>query len=392
VIGGIIAAPFLLWLGVHIFVTTTAVPWHPNPQEIAAELQLAPAERWAEPVTRARAAVRAGVVAQNLPAVSVAVGVDDELVWSEAFGWSDVERRVPVGPEMRFRIGTASMVLTSAAAGLLLEQGRLRLDDEIQTYVPEYPKKQWPVTIRQLMGHMSGVRNDAGDEGPFGEHCERTVDGLALFADKRLLFEPGTRFTVSSFGWILVSAAIEAASGEPFLDFMHTRIFEPLGMRDTLPDSTTNPVADRPVFYFPRYAADPRYGLHGMGHMDYSCYAGASVFLSTPSDLVRFGLAIQNGRLLKPSTVELLQTSQRLASGEQTAYGLGWDLETAQLLGQNTRLVGHDGTAAGGMVATLAIFPAHRLVVALASNIAYADTFSLAVEIAQAFAAATPPR
>ena len=255
---------------------------------------------------------------------------------------------MPVTPETRFRIGTASTALTSAAVGLLLEKGRLKLDDEIQTYVPAFPKKQWPVTLRQLMGHLAGVRNDGGDEGPlFSERCERPVEALQHFAESSLLFEPGTQYRYSSYGWILVSAAVEAAADEPFLTFMRKQIFEPLGMDDTRADSATEPIPDRATSYFPRFAADPRYGLHLMRELDYSCYAGSSVFLSTPSDLVRFGMAINSGKLLQPATVQLLQTSQRLASGEETGYGLGWDLETVALAGKQTRMVGHDGDVAG---------------------------------------------
>ena len=123
-----------------------------------------------------------------------------------------------------------------------------------------------------------------------------------------------------------------------------------------------------------------------MREIDYSCYAGASVFLSTPSDLVRFGMAINSGRLLQPATVQLLQTSQRLTSGQETGYGLGWDLETVTLAGEQTRVVGHDGDSLGGMVASLMTFRERGIVVAVMSNISYADTFSLAPKIAEAFA------
>ena len=129
----------------------------------------------------------------------------------------------------------------------------------------------------------------------------------------------------------------------------------------------------------------PNYGLHLMRPLDYSCYAGSSVFLSTPSDLVRFGMAINSGKLLQPATVKLLQTSQRLASGEETGYGLGWYLKTVTLAGKQTRVIGHDGDSLGGMVASLMTFPEHGIVVAVTSNISYADTFSLAVKIAEAF-------
>ena len=319
----------------------------------------------------------------------MAVGAGSDIVWAEGFGWADLENGVKVGPDTRFRIGTASTALTSAAAGLLLEKGRLKLDDEIQTYVPAFPRKQWPVTVRQLMGHLAGVRNDGGDEGPlFSTHCERPVEALQAFAERPLLFEPGTRYRYSSYGWILVSTAVEAAADEPFLTFMRNQIFEPLGMENTRADTSTAASADRATSYFPRFAADPRYGPDLMRPLDYSCYAGASVFVSTPSDLVRFGLAINRGKLLQPATVQLLQASQRLPSGEETGYGLGWDLETAALAGEQTRMAGHDGDILGGTVASFMTFP-DGLVVAVTSNISYADTYAVGLKIAEAFAPQT---
>ena len=113
-----------------------------------------------------------------------------------------------------------------------------------------------------------------------------------------------------------------------------------------------------------------------MRDVDYSCYAGSSVFLSTPSDLVRFGLAMNGGKLLQPATVQVIQAPQRLVSGAETGYGLGWDLETVTLAGEPARTVGHDGESLGGMVASLMTFPERGIVVAVTSNISYADTFA----------------
>jgi CubicO group peptidase (beta-lactamase class C family) len=238
------------------------------------------------------------------------------------------------------------------------------------------------------MAHTSGVRNDGGDEGPLlSRQCEKATDGLDAFKDLPLLFEPGGDFRYSSYGWILMSAAVEAAANEPFLSFMRTQVFEPLGMRDTEADAAAEPIADRATSYFPRFAADPRYGPDPMRPIDHSCYAGAAVFVSTPSDLVRFGIGINSGRLLQPATVQLLQTPQRVASGRETGYGLGWDVETAALAGKDTRWVGHEGTVLGGMVASLVIFPADRIVVSVASNTSYADVERLALNLANAFAA-----
>jgi CubicO group peptidase (beta-lactamase class C family) len=365
-------------------------------------------------VERARQIVRVSAAEQNLPGVSVAVGAGGELVWAEGFGWAHLPNRVPVTPDMQFRIGTASKALTSVAVGLLLENGKLKLDDEIQAYVPDFPKKQWPVTLRQVTGHVAGIRRDAGDEEPvsvredepLSVRCPQTIDGLQRFAERPLLFEPGTEFRYSNYGWILVSAAVEAAAQEPFAMFMRTQIFEPLGMNDTTAESPTQPSPDRATFYFPKFSGDPRYGPDEGREVDYSCFAGSAAFVSTPSDLVRFGLAIsrlrqgfgaqgrdlrqdsraQGGTLLQPATVQLLQTSQRLRSGEETGYGLGWDLGTVELAGEPTTVVGHDGELMGGMVSSLMTVPDSGIVVAVTSNIGYADTFAIAVKIAQAFA------
>ena len=183
-----------------------------------------------------------------------------------------------------------------------------------------------------------------------------------------------------------MSAAVEAAADEPFFTFMRKQIFEPLGMDDTRADTSTAPVPDLAMQSFPRFAADPRYGPQSPDKVDYSCFAGSSGFLSTPSDLVRFGMAITSGKLLQPATVQLLQAPQRLASGQETGYGLGWEVETAELAGNPTRVVGHDGMLRGGMVASFMTFRERGIVVAVLSNTSFADTASPALKIAEVFA------
>ena len=376
-------------MGLWAYMSATATPLHPNPKDAPSVIHSTPPPMWADDQEQGRQIVRLGLTDPYLPGLSVAVGVGGNIVWAEGFGWANLEKRVPVAPETKFRIGTASTAITSAAVGLLLEEGRLDLDEDIQTYVPEFPQKQRPVTLRQLMAHVAGVPGDGGDEGPlFTERCELPADAYQFLSgyERELLFEPGTQYHYSSYGWIAVSEAVEVAANEPFLTFMQKRIFEPLGMRDTRADSRSETIPNRATPYFPRFAADPRYGLQLTRPTDYSCWAGASVFLSTPSDLVRFGMAINSGKLLQPATVQLLQTSQRLSSGEETGYGLGWDIENVTLADKHTRWVGHDGTSFGGTLASLMTFPERGIVVAVTSNISYTDTPALALKIAQAFA------
>lgn len=372
-------------LGLLGYMAATA-PLHTDGEPLPGVAREDPPGPWIDAVARGRQVVQVALVDQNLPGLSVAVGVDGAIVWAEGFGWADLETRAPVAPETRFRIGTASVPLTSAAVGLLIEQDRLKLDDEVQVTVPEFPRKAQPITLRQLMAHVSGVRNDGGDEGPlFTEHCQRPVEALPHFAGRPLLFEPGTQFHYSSYGWIVVSAAVEAAAKEPFLAFMREQVFDPLEMNATVADSTTDAIPNLATSYFPRFVADPRWGLHLLRPIDQSCYAGASVFVSTPSDLVRFAMAINRGTLLQPATVHLLQTSQRLTSGEETGYGLGWELETVTLAGKPTTVVGHEGAILGGTVASLMAIRERGLVVAVISNISYADTFGVASQVADAF-------
>jgi CubicO group peptidase (beta-lactamase class C family) len=378
-------------VGLFSYIAMTSTPLHPDATRVPSVARSTPSSQWADAVEQGRQIVRAGVAGQNLPGVAVAVGAGGDILWAEGFGWADLENRVAVTPETRFRIGNVSNTLTSAAVGLLLEKKKLNLDEQIQTYVPEFPEKQWPVTLGQLMGHVAGVRNDEGDEEPLSEHCERTVDGLRRFAKRRLLFEPGTQYRSSSYGWILVSAAVEDAADERFFTFMRTQVFEPLGMAATRPDSAAEPIADRATFYFPRFAGDTRYGPELARDGDHLCLAGAGAFLSTPSDLVRFGMAFNGGKLLQPATVNMLQTPQWLISGQQTNYGLGWQLQTVPLAGEPTRMAGH-GTKKDfiGGTASLITFPERGIVVAVTSNISFADTHSIGLSIAQAFA--TPAR
>ena len=179
---------------------------------------------------------------------------------------------------------------------------------------------------------------------------------------------------------------------------MRTRVFEPLGMRDTTVDIATEAIPARAAFYWPRFggavveraiglAAGTRYGPKPARQGDYSCYAGAAAFLSTPSDLVRFGMGINGGKLLMLGIVRQFQTPQRLPSGAETGYGLGWDLETLSLAGQPSSMAGHGSTKDFiGATTSFMTFPERGMVVVVMSNISFADTKSIALNIAEAFA------
>lgn len=375
-----------------------------DPGALPAETLAPPAARYAAAAEQVRQHARDLIVDENLPGVSIAVAVDGELAWAEALGWSDLDERVPLTPRTRFRIGGVSQTLTAAAVGLLLERGLLDLDAPVRDYLPTLPDGHGRVTARQSMGHVAGFGHYGGgergqvdpDDGlAFARRtCAVAADAIDIVAGDRLRFEPGTAFRYSSYGWVLVSVLVEAIAGEPFADFMAREVFAPLGMPDTLLDAPGGPpgrhghaAPGRAGLYFPAFAMRTRYGLHGAPNIDHTCLMGADGFVSTPSDLVRFGAALSRGDVLDPGTVDLLQTAVQLASGEPTDYGLGWFVRRLPLDDAEARVIGHGGSAVGGSTSFMA-FPDHDLVIAVSSNVSFAEDAvrSLALATAAAFA------
>lgn len=344
------------------------------------------AERYSSAIEESRRLAHALLLEENLPGLSVAVARDGAIVWTEGFGWADLEGRMPVTPRTQFRLGSVSKTLTAAALALLHERGRIDLDAPVQTYVPAYPQKPWTITTRQLMGDIAGVhriRGDNNDNLPGGD-CANLDDALATFADEPLLFEPGTRYRFSTNGWILLSAVVEAAAGEPLPRFMTREILDPLGMKSTVLEDDAN-VPDITSFYIPRASMRTTLGVRKESRPHNSCLAGAGAFFSTPSDLVRFGSAMVKPGLLKAETIALLQTPLRLESGASTDFALGWKVERIQLAGAPARMVAHRATPKGSTVVLLT-FPDQGIVVAAASNISPAEGVDpLGRKIAEAF-------
>jgi serine beta-lactamase-like protein LACTB, mitochondrial len=365
------------------FVSTT--PVHEDAAAVPSMAAAAPADRYAGPVEKSRRLARTLVAGDHLPGLSVAVAVEDEIVWAEGFGWADTDRRTPVTPLTRFRLGALSKPLTAVAAALLHDRGRLDLDAPVQRYVPAYPEKQWTVTTRQLMGDVAGVhriRGDNNDAMPV-EHCASLDEAVALFAGDPLLFEPGTQHRYSIYGWILVSAVVEGAGGEPFGRFMVRQVFEPLAMDRTVVSETEG--LEGVTSLSPRSFFGKRLGVEEAARPNYTCLAGAGAFLSTPTDLVRLGSAALKPGLLKADTIAALQTPTRLVSGASTTYALGWTVRGVLVAGKPVRIVSHRGSPWGGSVSLLT-FPDLGLAIAAAANVTDASgVYPFALQVAEAF-------
>ncbi len=331
-----------------------------------AQPAIAPAApRYVQLVDSARALVQRDLIEKNHPGMAIAVSVDGEMVWSEGFGYADLEHRVPIWPTNKFRIGSISKPLTAAAVAQLYEEGRLDLDAPVQRYVPSFPEKRWPLTTRQLGAHLGGVRHYRGMENLSSRPYGTVLSGLSIFAGDTLLYEPGTDYSYSSYGWNLISAVVEGASGQAFLDYMREEVFEPLGMRHTVADHPDSLIYQRVRFYVRGTGGD----LVNAPFVNNSYKWAGGGFLSTPEDLIRFANAHLGADFLSDEARAMLFTSQRTRDGKSVNYGFGWRVQTRE---DGRRYLSHGGGSVGG-TSMLIMQPDTRVVVAATVNLSRAN-------------------
>jgi len=315
-------------------------------------------------IESARLLIDSLMEAESIPGLSVAVGDGSEVVWSEGFGYSDLTHQVNVTPLTRFRIGSVSKPITAAALGVLVERDALDLDAAVQNYVPSFPEKRWPISTRQLAGHLGGIRHYLGMENFSTVNYPDVLSGLEIFQDDPLINEPGTEYSYSSYAWNLISAVVEGASGEPFLDFMQREVFDALSMDHTVADRNRKIIPDRTRFY----VVDEEGEVSNAPYVDNSYKWAGGGFLSTPEDLLRFANGHVAPGYLQAETLELLFTSQALRDGSETGYGIGWRSYSND---HGERMVSHGGGSVGGRT-ILTLNRDTGLIVAIVANLSSA--------------------
>ena len=299
------------------------------------------ADGYADAIASARALIDSLMAADAIPGMSAAVGMGSEVLWSEGFGFSDLTHDVKVTPSTKFRVGSVSKPFTAAAVAHLVEDGALDLDAPVRTYVTSFPAKRWPVTTRQLAGHIGGIRHYRGMENFSMAAYPTVLSGLEIFEDDSLISEPGTEYSYSSYAWNLISAVVEAASGAPFLEYMDRVVFEPLAMTSTMADEVRPVIPHRTRFYIRTEAGD----IVNAPYVDNSYKWAGGGFLSTPEDMLRFAHAHHAPGYLQAETLETLFAPQTLRDGSETGYGIGWRSTTN---GRGEAIVSHTGGSVGG--------------------------------------------
>jgi CubicO group peptidase (beta-lactamase class C family) len=347
-------------------------------------------------IDAARVAVRDMLAVTPVPAFSIAVARGDEILWSEAFGKSDLELDVAATPVHRFRLGSVSKVVVATLAADLATRDVVDLDAPIARYMPDLPAQHRATTLRQLLTHRGGVRHyqakdDALDApGPIDRRSYKdNAEILAVFIDDPLIAKPGETVAYSTFGYTLISIVLESAAKLPFLDLVQRDIAAPLGLASLGGDTPSSVVPNRVRGYHPgdkaKWAYPPVVGAYANAPPANPMYkwAGGGL-LATPTDIARFGAAhLAPGRLPKP-TLDALFTLQTAATPQSPPLGLGWRIDEDAA----KRPRWHHAGAQQGARASVVVYPGQRLSIGLASNLTGVpgNVNELSARIADAFA------
>jgi CubicO group peptidase (beta-lactamase class C family) len=307
---------FALALNVTLLSQPPVLAQRPKPVNTAARV----ARQFANPIKQFEEFARKQMALDKTVGLTIGF-VKDGFVWVKAYGYADLENRVPARAESAYRLASITKPMTAIAVMQLVEKGKINLDAEVQTYVPYFPKKPWPVTVRQLLGHLGGISHykNPVQELRIRDH-KSTRDAVAIFENFDLIAEPGTRYSYSSYGYNLLGAIIEAASGMSYGDYMRQNVWQPLGMNDTRMDDPLEVVPYRVRGY---QLIEGK--IKNSDFVDISSRFAAGGTRSTVPDLLKFAQGVMGGKLLSAEGMTVATTSMHTREGQLTNYGMGWE-------------------------------------------------------------------
>jgi len=349
----------------------TAIVWLLVAVLSCAAGRLAAAELSAEKKQAVDAAIEKFMAAKKVPGLSAAIATGGAIAYEKGYGKADLENDVPATPETVYRLASISKMLTAVAALQLAEEGSLDLDAPIQEYVPGFPEKQAPLSCRHLLAHQGGIRHYKGNEVQSTKAYPTVRASFGVFQDDPLLFAPGEKFSYTTYGYNVLGAAVEGASGENYVDYVMEHICEPAGMTTIRPDIADQIIPHRAAGYRkrgPRIVNDLR--------VDVTNKVPGGGWCSTPGDLARFAIALVDGKLLEAETLEKMWTPQKTTAGVQTEAGYGCFVHTID----DDRLISHSGGQP--KVSTFLVFsPKKKTAVALMCNLRNTPLRELAREL-----------
>jgi CubicO group peptidase (beta-lactamase class C family) len=309
---------------------------------IAALLLLFHAAAVAQPVpTEAQLdAVVASYFKPNEPGAAVLVMRDGKPLLRKGYGLADVELGVPIQPDHVFRIGSITKQFTSVAILQLVEQGKIKFDDPITKFFPDYPTQGKTITIEHLLTHTSGIQSYTGKDN-FISGIRNDLTPLQLidtFKNDPMQFAPGEKYAYNNSAYVILGAIIEKITGQSYADYITANVFAKAGLTQTYYDDPIRIIPKR-VGGYDKSGDKPRNARYVSTSIPYS----AGSILSTVDDLAKWSEAVTAGKLVSLDLLKRAWTPYKLTSGEPTAYGYGWHLN--DLLG--SRVIAHGGGIMG---------------------------------------------
>lgn len=294
---------------------------------------------------------------------AVLIAQKGKIVYHKAAGMANLELEVPMKTDHVFRIGSVTKQFTAAAILLLAEQGKLTLQDDLTKFLPDYPTKGKKITVEQLLNHTSGIKSytNMPEWDGMMRRKDFTVEALIdLFKDQPMEFEPGAAWNYNNSGYILLGAIIEKVSGQTYAEFIDSKFFKPLGMKNSYYGDVLPVIKNRVTGY--SSGNEPGTFVNCEYLSMTQPYAAGSL-LSTVEDLFIWTKAVHSGKVLKPESLKKAFTAHILPNGSNTNYGYGWQI--GNLLGSRT--IEHGG-GINGFLSTLVYLPDEDVCVAMLSN------------------------
>ena len=313
-----------------------------------------------DPATRIDARLKS-ILKDDQPGAAVIVVRDGKTIFRRGYGLADVENQLPVKPEHVFRLGSITKQFTAVGIMMLKEEGKLKLDDLITKYLPDYPLKGRKVTIRHLLTHTSGIQSYTGMRAwvPLMIKDMTVEEIINIFKDQPFNFEPGEQYLYNNSGYFLLGAIIEKTSGKSYEDFIQERIFTPLGMSNSYYGHPQKIVPNRAR----GYKSNGR-ELFNCSYISMTHPYSAGALLSTVDDMAKWDAALYTEKLVSKESLEQCWTPQKLNSGKEITYGFGWMLTERN----GVKLIAHGGGINGFRSYAIRI-PAKRLYIAVLRNL-----------------------
>ena len=342
---------------------------------VALAASVAPAQN-ASNLDTAIDAIARDALKQPIAGLSIAVARRGQPMIARGYGRANLERNVPVTADTVFHIDSVSKYIEAASALTLVEAGKLSLDEDVRKYVPDAPTQGKHVTIAQLLSHTSGLYNVTSlPDADANETRDWTHEQVfALFKDKPFDFAPGTRWRYSNSGFYLAGVAIERASGTTYARYVKDAVFGPADVPTmslcTAHDSVSNLASGYGV---------ARGALVPGPQMTWSLPFAAGSICATASDLVRWAIALDAGRVISTANLGRMRAPPRLSDGTAIDYGLGTRIGSYL----RHRVFGHTGSG-GGFTAILQSFPDDGVTIAVLSNTDGGSVSNVAARVASA--------